>query len=57
VTGEDSRVPQLLTRLASLRQHQRDGRRSPHKPPLVLLALGRLASTGSSSSPWVEIEP
>ena len=57
MTGEDPRLPELLTRLGSLRQHQRDGRRSPHKPLLMLLALGRLASTGSSSSPWVEIEP
>jgi hypothetical protein len=32
----------------SLRQYQQNGRRSPHKPLLVLLALGRLARTGSS---------
>jgi putative restriction endonuclease len=42
----------VLDRLASLRQHQRDGKRSPHKPLLVLLALGRLAATGSSELPW-----
>jgi putative restriction endonuclease len=41
-----------LQRLASLRQYQQDGRRAPHKPLLVLLALGRLASTGSSRIPW-----
>ena len=41
-----------LQRLASLRQYQQDGRRAPHKPLLVLLALGRLASTGSSRLPW-----
>ncbi len=45
-----------LERLSSLRQHQQDGRRSPHKPLLVLLALGRLATTGSSSLPWSEAE-
>ena len=50
-------APRVLTgtaaeRLASLRQHQQDGRRSPHKPLLVLLALGRLAATGSSRLPW-----
>lgn len=39
-------------RLASLRQHQRDGHRSPHKPLLVLLALGRFAANGSSALPW-----
>ncbi|MEU4422508.1 phosphorothioated DNA-binding restriction endonuclease [Actinoplanes sp. NPDC024001] len=44
----------VLARLATLRQHQRDGRRSPHKPLLVLLALGRLAGTGSSDLPWHE---
>ena len=43
---------QVLERLSSLRQHQQDGRRSPHKPLLVLLALGRLVTTGSSSLPW-----
>jgi putative restriction endonuclease len=47
---------QVLDRLASLRQHQQDGRRSPHKPLLTLLALGRLATTGTSSVPWSEAE-
>lgn len=46
----------VLERLSSLRQHQQDGRRSPHKPLLVLLALGRLATTGSSGLPWMEAE-
>jgi hypothetical protein len=44
----------VLARLASLRQHQRHGKRSPHKPLLVPLALGRLAATGSSELPWTE---
>jgi putative restriction endonuclease len=43
---------EVLERLASLRQHQQDGRRSPHKPLLVLLALSRLAASGSSELPW-----
>lgn len=43
---------QALDRLSSLRQRQRDGRRSPHKPLLVLLALARLAAKGSSALPW-----
>jgi putative restriction endonuclease len=47
---------EVRARLASLRLHQRDGRRSPHKPLLVLLALGRLAATGSSALPWSEAE-
>jgi putative restriction endonuclease len=46
----------VLARLASLRQHQRRGQRSPHKPLLVLLALGRLAATGSSELPWAQAE-
>jgi len=46
----------VLARLGALRSHQRDGRRSPHKPLLVLLALGRLATTGSSALPWDRAE-
>jgi putative restriction endonuclease len=42
----------VVARLASLRQHQRHGQRSPHKPLLVLLALGRLAASGASELPW-----
>ncbi|WP_349256583.1 phosphorothioated DNA-binding restriction endonuclease [Actinophytocola sp.] len=42
----------VLARLATLRQHQSQGKRSPHKPLLVLLALGRLVNTGSSALPW-----
>lgn len=45
-------LDEVMERLASLRQHERDGRRSPHKPLLVLLALGRLANEGSSRVPW-----
>jgi putative restriction endonuclease len=48
----DEATAEALQRLASLRQHQRNGRRAPHMPLLLLLALGRLASTGSSSTPW-----
>ncbi|KXK62204.1 restriction endonuclease [Micromonospora rosaria] len=47
---------EVLARLTSLRLHQRDGRRSPHKPLLVLLALARLADTGSSELPWSAAE-
>jgi putative restriction endonuclease len=43
---------QVLERLASFRQYQRDGKRVPHKPLLVLLALGRLESSGHSALPW-----
>lgn len=43
---------ELVAQLLSLRQHQHNGHRSPHKPLLVLLALGRLAATDSSELPW-----
>lgn len=43
---------QVLTRLATLRQHRQHGQRSPHKPLLVLLALGRLVQYGTSELGW-----
>lgn len=46
----------VLERLLRLRQHQHEGRRSPHKPLLALLALGRLVNEGSSALPWSEAE-
>lgn len=45
-----------VERLSALRQHQQNGRRAPHKPLLVLMALGRLAETGSSELPWSDVE-
>lgn len=45
-----------LEQLTALRQYQGDGRRAPHKPLLVLLALGQLANTGSSSMPWSVVQ-
>jgi putative restriction endonuclease len=52
----DAAAETLLARFGSLQQHQRNGQRSPHKPLLVLLALGRLAATGSSELPWSAAE-
>jgi putative restriction endonuclease len=49
VTRGDSHA---LDRLLWLRLHQQDGRRSPHKPLLALLAIGRLIETGDSAVPW-----
>jgi len=46
----------VLARLATLRQHRRGEQRSPHKPLLVLLALGRLTAHGTSKLPWSEAE-
>jgi len=48
---------EVTGRFAALRQYQHDGQRSPHKPLLVLLALGRLAHSGSSSLSWSAAEP
>ena len=45
-----------VERVSALRQYQHDGKRAPHKPLLVLMALGRLAETGSSELPWSEAE-
>ncbi len=45
-----------VERLLALRLHQEDGKRSPHKPLLALLALGRLINHGSSSLSWTEAE-
>jgi putative restriction endonuclease len=47
---------EALQRLLDLRLHQQDGRRSPHKPLLALVALGRLLATGSSRLSWSEAE-
>jgi len=53
----DAEAEALLARFGSLQQHQRkDGQRAPHKPLLVLLALGRLAAIGSSELPWSAAE-
>jgi len=46
----------VLERLLRLRQHQHEGRRSPHKPLLALLALGKLVNEGTSALPWSEAE-
>lgn len=46
----------VVDRLTALRQYQGDGKRAPHKPLLVLLALGQLATTGSSSMPWSVVQ-
>jgi hypothetical protein len=56
VTGRLSRQQEVLARLASLRQNQYRGRRAPHKPLLVLLALGRLTNRESSELSWSEAE-
>jgi putative restriction endonuclease len=45
-----------LERLTALRQYQGEGKRAPHKPLLVLLALGQLTTTGSSLMSWSVVQ-
>jgi putative restriction endonuclease len=54
--GQAQTAQDVLRRFGALRQHQRDGQRSPHKPLLVLLALGRLVGSGSSTLQWSACE-
>lgn len=51
-----STLEQALERLTSLRQYQHQGKRVPHKPLLVLLALGQLEATGSSAVTWEQAQ-
>jgi putative restriction endonuclease len=46
-----------LERIASIRRWSRGGQRAPHKPLLVLYALGRLQRTGASEMSYVDAEP
>jgi hypothetical protein len=48
VSTNDVGGRRVLDQLSTLRRHQLDGRRSPHRPLLVLLALGRPAASGSA---------
>lgn len=49
-------MPSAAERLTALRQYQASGERAPHKPLLVLLALGQLVDTGSSRLEWSDVE-
>jgi len=44
--------PDPVDGLLSLRQYRHEGKRAPNKPLLVLMALGRLATTGTSELRW-----
>jgi putative restriction endonuclease len=46
-----------LDRIGRIRQWTRNGERAPHKPLLLLYALGRLQRTGSTEVTFVEAEP
>ena len=45
-----------LERVASIRRWARGGERAPHKPLLLLYALGRLQRTGTSEMSYAEAE-
>src|SRR6478672_2441441 len=51
-----SALEHALERLSSLRQYQHDGKRVPHKPLLVLLALSQLQQSGTSEMFWSQVE-
>lgn len=46
---------EVLACLSTLRRHQHAGQRSPHKPLLVLFALGQLTATGSTALAWPDV--
>ncbi len=46
----------VIRRLTSLKQYNQQGNRAPHKPLLLLLALGELVGTGSSALAFSEVE-
>ena len=45
-----------VTEFASIRQWQRGSERAPHKPLLLLFALGRLQQTGTSATRFADAE-
>lgn len=47
----------FLRRLAAVRTHKRRDERAPHKPLLLLLALGRVARHQERLVPYEEVEP
>jgi putative restriction endonuclease len=52
----DGRLEDWIERLTALKQYQHNGQRVPHKPLLMLMALSRLAETGSSEMQWSDAE-
>lgn len=45
-----------IERVAAINQHRGNGKRAPHKPLLILLALGQLQRTGSSALAFSDVE-
>lgn len=46
----------VVGRLTSLKQYNQQGNRAPHKPLLLLMAIGELLGTGSSELAFSEVE-
>lgn len=46
----------VVRRLTSLKQYDRRGNRAPHKPLLLLMAIGELVDTGSSALAFSDVE-
>lgn len=55
--GLDATRDLWLERMAGLRQWRKDGERAPHKPLLLLYALGRAASGAGGPIPYRQAEP
>lgn len=47
----------IVERITSIRINYNQGKRAPHKPLLILMALGKLRNTGRSLMAWSEVEP
>jgi putative restriction endonuclease len=56
-TVSSIRPEDWITRVTSLNQWKRNGERAPHKPLLLLYALGHLQRTGSASVSFADAEP
>ena len=54
---ESQNVDQLLYKLRNITVNKRQGRRSPHKPLLILLSIGRQLSGQENPATWQETEP
>lgn len=46
----------VIRQLTSLKQYNQQGKRAPHKPLLLLMAIGQLVASGSSALRFSEVE-
>lgn len=52
--GSEEEVLQVLAQFDTLRQYRIGDKRAPHKPLLILYALGQFEQTGSSALDWAD---